>query len=261
MLAVANKFQDQPIAFVAVNSGNDRKAVQSYVRKHKITIPMLVDVDRSFESSLGQNEISLSNIWQVKIMKPDGQIERASVDDMEGAAKAALVGAEWHVSPKGTPKELQDAWRNIEFGNYKAGAKDVGEGLKSNKEQVASAAKRLNDYVQSAITERVVAADEAIAEGDKFTGFERYTAIEENFKGYVFPDGFDDKLASIKEDPVVKDEISALKRYKTAERAFYSRSPLGKKKARQILKVLIEKSPDTRGGREAAKALEQIGAK
>ena len=69
--AVARKFQDKPVLFLAVNSGTPRLQVQSYLRKNRVTWPAIADTDRSFERGCGVPPISLKNIYQVRIMKPD----------------------------------------------------------------------------------------------------------------------------------------------------------------------------------------------
>ena len=72
--AVASKYQDKPVLFLAVNSGTPRFEVQSYLKKNRVTWPAIADLDRSFERSCGVPPVTLKNIYQVRIMKPAGQL-------------------------------------------------------------------------------------------------------------------------------------------------------------------------------------------
>ncbi len=55
----AREYADEPILFVAVNSGSSKQSVEAYAHSVDLTWPIIVDQDRSFEHKADILEISL----------------------------------------------------------------------------------------------------------------------------------------------------------------------------------------------------------
>ena len=70
MLAVARKFKGKPIFFIAVSSGTPKATVASYARRNRIRWPVIVDSDRRVEQTCGVPTVSLSNIYQMRVLTP-----------------------------------------------------------------------------------------------------------------------------------------------------------------------------------------------
>ena len=143
LLATAKKFADKPVAFIAVNSGTPRAALQKYAQECHIDWPMIVDTSRQFEQAASVGPISLDNIYQIRVITSGGKIMSAQASGVEGAAKMALDGAAWTVDPANMPSAMRSTWLAVELGNYALAAPAIKKELRSAGGQARDAAKRL----------------------------------------------------------------------------------------------------------------------
>lgn len=118
MIELSKKFQDQPIVFIGVNSGNPRGAVEQYLRSVRVGWPTIVDMNRQLEQAAGVDEISLQNIHQAKIITANGQLGDGNWSNLSETVERALAGAKWMVPPDEVPAPLKQAWLNIEFNQF-----------------------------------------------------------------------------------------------------------------------------------------------
>ena len=137
-MAVANKYQGEPIVFIAVNSGNNASKVASYLKKNGVTWPTIVDPARRFEAVAGTGEISLNNIRGHRVLDAEGILKPSF--GLEPSAKMAMTTAKWNVDPEGFPDSLKGCWQAIEFGDFVSEAKVLQRALKSKKTEVQNAA-------------------------------------------------------------------------------------------------------------------------
>jgi thiol-disulfide isomerase/thioredoxin len=103
LAALAKKHENEPVVFVAINSGNVPAAIQAYVKQNKVDWPVIVDTSRQMEKAAGVKEICLQNICQARLITPGGSLIMARWDDLEGAVQLALQGAQWKIDPSGIP--------------------------------------------------------------------------------------------------------------------------------------------------------------
>ena len=85
----ARTYEQEPILFVAVNSGSSKQDVEAYARSVNLTWPIIVDQDRSFENKADIVEVSLQNIMQVAYLTPDGDLHHGSWSEFEGTVDRA----------------------------------------------------------------------------------------------------------------------------------------------------------------------------
>ncbi len=245
---------------IAVNSGNSRSQIESYARRHRISLPIIADTDRSLERQLKVGEVSLQNIWQAAILSADGRVTRGNASDLESTATRALQGAAWNVDPQGIPADLRSAWQAIEFGNYGGGAAAVTKGLRSSKPGVKEAAERLSNYTQAIIEEQLKAAEKAIGDNDKYEAYRLYSVVKLKFKGFSLPSDLTQTVRELAGDDTVKKEIAAMKRLDAAKKAMSSPSQSARKKSRRLLEALIATDPETKAGQEAQALLSSQGS-
>lgn len=258
MVALSQKFADQPIVFIAVNSGNSRLDVASYLREVSVPWPTIVDPTRAFEQQWGIPEISLQNIYQVRTIGADGRVQPARADDLEGTADAALVGAKWNVEPTSIPPALKPAWSAVEFGDYAAGAALIKKSLVSNKPELKQGATTLRDYVQTKIDEGLDAAKSAVGSGNRWQAYKAYDEVAAQFKGYELPAEVASELKQLAADGQVKRELAAHKQLTAAKKSLSSTARAGRVGAVNRLKKLVQESSDTDAGKEAAELLKQV---
>jgi len=256
--AVARKFQDKPVLFLAVNSGTPRPQLQSYLRKNKVRWPAIADTDRSFERSCGVPTISLRNIYQVRIMKPDGTLVATSPIRMEQTLAGVVGAAKWNVDPKGIPVSLKSAWVNVEFGQFALAASTLKKAGNSRKPEIKQGARKLLDYVGKKMKKQIEAAKKAEADGKVWVAFRGYSDAAVRYKGYELPRDITATIKKLQASPDVKQEVTALRILAAAKRKLYGKTVSSRKSGFRSLERLAEQRAETQAGREAQRLIDSL---
>lgn len=255
--AVASKFNNKPVLFLAVNSGTPRSQVQSYLRKNRIGWPAIADIDRSFERTCGVPAVSLKNILQMRILRPDGRLVSTSSTRLEATLTQALADASWNVDPQGIPASLKRTWFQVEFGNFSAAAAAVKKAIKSRKTETKEAGTRLKAYVEKKMQAQLTAAKKAEDEKKLWEAYEGYNDATGRFKGYALPGDLPATVRRLAAEKEVQREIKALRTLATARRKLGSKSASARKGGLRMLRQLADQQPDTQAGQVATKLLGQ----
>ena len=251
VLSLSQQYANKPVLFIAVNSGNDPRTVSNYVRQARITWPVIVDFDRSFESTMGVRTISLDNVIQVRYVSSDGAARPGKWSDIPATVEAALEGASWRVEPLGMPKELRNAWREIEFGDYAAAARDVNKYAKSKKENQKSAAASLLAAVNEAMEADLDKVRDDLRDQKHWESYKGLKLVEQRYKGYEVPEVVDNKIKELAKRDDVRDEIDAKKTLDKALSTAAKNSASAKRKAKNLLEKLVKNSPNTEAASKA----------
>lgn len=260
LLETAKKFVGKPIVFVGVNSGNQRMDVQQYAREVGLNWPVIIDSDRAFEKACKVGEISLNNIYQVKLLMPDGKLVSGDWDNIEKSANEALATAKWRVEPTEVPDLLKNAWLQVEFGNYAAAATAIKTGVNSPKPEVKSSAEKLQAAVVAELQKEVDAAKQKLTAGEKWPAYQGFTAIAARFKGFDLPS---DVLLGVKDlaaDETVRSEMLAAKQWESIQKAAANPNPAAQRLAMNQAQRLIEQYPGTEAAQSAQAALDRVNA-
>jgi peroxiredoxin len=166
VLAAAKENSSKPVLLIAVNSGTAPDKLARYVKESGIDVPVIIDLDRSLERAAGVDPVSLNNIWQARVIEPDGTLRRGDGGDIPGTLESAAAQATWNVDPTGLPPELISTWRLVEFGNFSAAAKAVTRFARDRKPNVKAGGETLQNYVNKKIADAVALAEHASASGD-----------------------------------------------------------------------------------------------
>lgn len=258
LVNMAKSFEGKPIVFIAVNSGNARPSVEQYVRGVRLPWPVIVDPLREFEKSSNVGEISLQNIYQMKLIMPDGSMRSGNFGDVKASAEAALAGAKWNVDPSEITETLLPAWQAIELGNFSAGAVAVKRALRSSNDETKESATKLNDYVNAEMQKMLEQAKSASGANAVWEKYKIYLQISERFNGFDLPDELSD-MKQMASDPAVKDQLTAFRQLELVKKSLQSSSRAAQAGAVRRLKQLIETSPDTDAAKEAEGILKQLG--
>ena len=257
--AVARKFQDKPVLFLAVNSGTPRLQVQSYLRKNRVTWPAIADTDRSFERGCGVPPISLKNIYQVRIMKPDGKLLSTSPTRMEQSLSGVVGAAKWNVDPEGIPATLKTAWFHIEFGNFAMAANVLKKAGNSRKTDTKQGAQKLLDYVGEKMNKQIEAAKTAESDGKMWEAYRGYSDAAIRYKGYNLPKDIVGTINKLKGNADVKKEVLALKILAAAKRKLYGKTISARKSGYRSLERLIDQQSETQAAQEAQRLIKALG--
>ncbi len=171
--------ENQPVVFVAVNSGNSSSSVESYLDRVNVKWPAIVDKNRKFEAACGVGEISLRNIWQTAIITPEGRLRHGAVTKIDYFLKQA----KWNIDPTGMPHDLRPAWRALEFGDLPGCVKLIKPARKFF-DPTNAAVQRLKNVIDPRLNARFSAA-EKLDKDDRFTEANAaYRSILRDFDGY-----------------------------------------------------------------------------
>jgi peroxiredoxin len=259
MLEASQEFQGQPVVFIGVNSGNSRRTVESYVRKVKIPWPIIVDEDRSLEKQFDlPAEISLQNIYQMRVVSPEGVVRRADPNAFVTSVNDSLVGASWKIDPSTVPAELQSAWKEVELGDYQRALPLLKRPLASRDDDERTAAERLRDLVLNDLGELANRAQEHEQQQQIWSAYKLFDSISTRFRGY---EGSGEAAAKVKElakHESVKTEQSALRKLAAAKSTGSRGDQRSVKRAVGMLESLVEDFPETEAAAEAREILDRL---
>ena len=258
LLATSKQFADQPVIFIAVNSGNTKQSLQEYLNSVHCDWPAICDSDRSFEKLCGVSEINLKNNMQLRVVLADGSIENSGLIDLAAAATRAISGtipAAWRIDPQDIPFELKAAWRAIECGHPSSGLAAIKKGSKSSSETVSNAARSLLKAVEADIALEMKAASRLQNEHKRWPAWLAFDRMLLQYKGFEIPDEADNLKRSLALDPDVKLALASIKAFETAAKAAEKKNtPAVLKKLRDTIEIVLEKAP----GSDAAARAETI---
>lgn len=261
MYELANKYKGQPVVFIAVNSGNPPAAVAQYAKEVKLNWPIIVDPTRQFEQQWLQNEISLQNIHQCMLIRPDGEKGVGSWSNLDNSVQQVLKDASWNIDPSTIPAAFLPTWQQVELGNYAAAANLIKKGLATKNTEVKEAAARVNDYVQQQLSAAVAAAANSRASGNEWIAYQHYRGLTAKFAGYDLPAEVSLASKELAESAVVKKELEAAKALDAIKKSITTaRSDLARKRIITRLEQLVEQFAQTEAAGEAQKFLAQAPA-
>jgi thiol-disulfide isomerase/thioredoxin len=256
MFEIAEQHKDQPVLFIAVNSGGQKEVIENYVQQVRLTWPVLLDTDNSFAKKFPITEIGPENGMQVAVINANGAIGPGSWQQPADTIKDILKYAKWNIEPNSVPESLRPTWFQIEFQHYTAAAPALKKALKASKEELKSGAQTLLDYVTPLIAEKAAAADAAYDAGEKWPAYRGYAELAEQFKGYELPSNVESRKKELQSDPGVKTELTAMKAFDAAKKLTGSASQ--KKKGMAALRKLIKDKPDTEAAQKAQELIDEL---
>jgi len=258
LLQASAKFQGEPVVFIGVNSGNQRRTVESYARKAHIPWPIIVDPNRSLEKQFQlPKEISLENIYQMRVKYPEGRIGSGSVSKFEETITNALRDASWKIDPKTLPPETLAAWKEVELGDYQRALPLLKKILFAQNDDISSAAQQLQSLVMGNLEKQQSAATQAEEEENIWLAYQIYSRMAVQFKGYEGGDHAYEKFREYARHEDVKTEQNAFKKLALAQ-SYSSKGERGFNRAIAMLEALIEDYPDTDAAKQAQDILAQV---
>jgi len=242
---------------VAIFPGGSKADVNSYVKTNKVSWPVYVDADRSYEKkliALGllSKEISLQNTMQACVADAGGILHQGNWSNPGEALKQALGGAKWKVDPAGIPEALKPAWRALEFGQALVAVPVIAAALKTSDAKVKEAAQALQTSIKEDIARRMTEAKSLADGGQKWPAFKVYEALSTDFKDYPEAKTAATEMTRLRSDKTVTQELQAKLALDNIA-ANFLKSPIKSKQAqgKAFLQQLIQQFPDTEAARTA----------
>lgn len=259
-LKIAQSYKDKPVIFIAVNSGNSSADVAGYLSEVNCKWPTIVDQDRSFEKASGMDTpISLQNIYQARIITPDGQLVNANSQALNQSVEQYIAKASWKLDPKEVPDPLKLAWQFMEIGNFNQAAASLGAAQKSLKDDAGKvAAEKIKAAIMTEFNNTIAPAKEAEAAGDAWTALKGYQTAAVQFSSLPEAAGLKTTMTKLSADPKVVKELKAAKLWLAAQNAANQPNPATKKRAIQMAEQLVKEFPDSEAAKAAQAALDSI---
>jgi peroxiredoxin len=265
LMALSKKYEDKPVAFIGISSGNARSAVQSYIQQNKIAWPVIVDAGHDLDKKADVTAISADNFCQLRVITAAGKLVPVTGDDLEPAVQLALAGAAWKIDPAGMPEKMKPAWLAIEVGNYTPAGPVIAKGLNSPDDATKQAAQKLLAVVQPKIDAALKEAQASLNAGDKWAAAKKYMEIGQRFAGYTLPDNFTTQRAALLNDPQVKTIVNAAKELNSLQHYLGTVKDLNPAQRKRVENTLAQISKDASGtevGKQADDMLTKLdGAK
>jgi thiol-disulfide isomerase/thioredoxin len=249
---VKKEFADQPVVFIAVNSGTDPSRVETYVKTAGVQWPVAVDPDRRFEKSMGVGTISLSNVIQLRMVLPEGKIWPGNPDHMSAEIKGYIGKAKWKVDPAGVPEALKPTWQAMEFGRYDKAGPAVRVALRSRDEKIKGAAEKISAQIDADLAAQLASAESAEKAGKAWEAYKLYADAFQTFRGNAKAEPARAAARKLAGDKAVKTELQAQAVLAQAKSLLASRNRKYQEQGEALLKELAERLPDTEAGRTAA---------
>jgi peroxiredoxin len=219
---VIEAFKDKPVKFIAIAASDSLTDAIGYVKATKMEMPAFADPLGLMEARYGQ-KISLQNIYQCRIVGPDGSLRGMSFD--KESIEAAISDVKWKYKEDGQDPRVARAVEPLEWNQYDLGLKALRPLLKNK--QTAEQAQKIYDKVKSEATTWANDAGKAL-DSDAVAAFDLYTRVYVAFPDEDMGKQAKEALAKLKKNKTVTAELDARRMYDQLDGAFAKAKPTQK---------------------------------
>lgn len=207
---VVEQFKGKPVKFIAVGAGDSLTDAIGYVKDTKLEMPSFADSMGLMEHRYGFH-ISLQNIYQFRIIGPNGNIAGMSMEP--AAIEQALKGVKWKYKDDGYDPKLDRIINALEWNQYEPAVRALKVATKSSPKSLAESATKLMDAVKAEAKGWLDEAEKVKGE-DPVKAYDLYTRVSACFPA---PDDLgkqaDAALKTLRKDKAVTDELTARAMY------------------------------------------------
>ncbi|HYG75471.1 MAG TPA: hypothetical protein VEK08_10755 [Planctomycetota bacterium] len=243
--------ENDPVLFIAVNSGNPKRSVEGYMTSVKSEWPALADTDRTYEKKFDFGEISTSNIFQAVVVDAGGTVHTANAMDLAPSVKQVVSTAKWKIPPAEIPDALKKAWRALEFGQMSVAAPIIKQASSASDAKVKEAAKKLEAVVVEEITSTLANAKAELDAGKKWEAYKLYDYVATNFKLFAEAKPAAAEMSKLGTDPKVKREVQARTMLQKCNELLASPKKTEQQQGQMGLQTLTQQFADTEAGEQA----------
>ncbi|MDB5296151.1 MAG: hypothetical protein JWO31_2134 [Phycisphaerales bacterium] len=254
---VVDQFKGRPVKFIAVAPGDTLSDVNQYARSTRLKMTGFSDLFGVMQTRYGF-QISLHNIYQFRIVGPDGKVTTAGIDLKPADIEAALATAKWRYKDGGYHASLATVIDQLEWHQYEPALRVLRPSTKAGSKAVMESAAKLLDAVRAEAKEWVAEAATAAA-ADPVRAYDLYARVAACFPGEDLGTKADAAAMALVKAKPVADELAARKLYDGVY-ATATKAQLAQKAAfgTQIAAV-AKKYPETPTGKSAAAFADELG--
>ncbi|MEM6552540.1 MAG: redoxin domain-containing protein [Planctomycetota bacterium] len=256
--AIVEQYRDQPVAFYAIAAGDSLAQAKRYVSSTRLRMPTFADPLALMEGLYGF-EISLRNIYQFRVINPDGTLGAASSRLRTSDIDAALAKLQPVHDPADYHDDLAAVVNLFNAGSYARATAQLRRFERSTDEALLASAQALRT-AHNARGEARLAEAETLAEQDPVAAIDIYEDLAKTYAREPLAATARKAAAALKSDERVDQEQKARRMFKRLASAVARATPEQRDQVLAFAGKIAEEYPDTPTGRRAA-ALAAIPAR
>lgn len=252
---VVKAFEGKPVKFIAVGAGDTLDAVTGYGRETGLKMPIFADSLSLMEARYTQKKISLENIWQIRVIGPDGTL--VGVDMDKATIDKALEKAAWKYDPKDYDPKLKPALEAFEWNQWDAGMRLLAPLRRSPAKPLAESANKLYDVLKGE-AEGWKTEAEKVAETDPVAAYDLMTKVTTYFPTEAAFKGAQELRQKLAANKAVVAELNARRAFVPLSAALSSATTEQKTQVLQQLKSFAKKFGGTPTGDKVAATAKEL---
>lgn len=255
--AVVKAMKGKPVQFLAIAANVGQAEAAAYQQQTQLAMPVFADSLGVMQKRYGQ-QISLQNIWQFRVVAPDGKV--VGYEMTKEALDKALdkVKVEWKYKEGGYDAKLDAVVDAFEWGNYAQGLKTLAPFRKSLNKNLAESAGKLYEAVKTQ-GEAWKAEAEGLVESEPVKAYDLYVKISTAFAGDELGKSVAEPLKKLAANKAVLAELAARKAFTQYTASAAKMTPAQKPAAIKLLQDIIKKHKDTPTADKAATLAKELG--
>lgn len=252
---IVEQYRGQPVTFIAIAAGDTANEAKAYLKRTGLDMPIFADKLSLMEKLYG-TKISLNNIYQFRVIDPEGNIVGYSMDKQ--SIDKALAGVKETYAAKDYHEALAEVVAALNLGEHKAAVRELGRYLNSRDEAIKASAEGLSAAVVAEAKGWVEQAD-ALVETDPLQAGRLYDRASDVYPREAFGKDARAKLKEVMSLPAVKSETAARKSFAKMIRAIEKMKPEQVPEMIAYAKSIAEEYPDTPTGKRCADLAAKLG--
>lgn len=254
--AIVQQYQGKPVRFFAVAAGDTLPQAKSYAGGTKLAMPVFADSLSLMEKRYGET-ISLQNIYQFRVVGPDGKVSGYSMDSKD--IDDALKNVELTYKPDDYHAKVRPAVDLFEWNRYADGMHTLKPLLKHKDKEVADSAAKLLAAVKAEGAKWLADADAAAAE-EPVKAYDLYAKTAAAFGSEDLGKTASEGLKKLKSNAKVKAELDARKMYDRMVTAMAMvKAPTQGGEFAKFAEGIAKKYPETPTGKRADELKKELG--
>ena len=255
---VVEAYKGKPVKFIAVAAGDTLPEAKSYAGQTGLAMPVYADAMSLMEKRYGFS-ISLNNIWQFRVIGPDGKVAGYKMEAGDQHLEKAVAASQWKYTDHGYDARLAPAIDLLEWGQYEAGMTRLRPHLKNANAELAASAQKLYDALK-AEGEQWLAQAAELESSDPAAAHDLYARVAAVFAGDELAGKAKEPVARLRALPAVKDELAARQMYGGFLNVLSQATPAKKDKLVEAGQRIVKKYPSTPTAARVSEVLKEVGA-
>jgi peroxiredoxin len=252
--AVVEAFKDKPVKFIAVAPEDSLMEASLFVKETKLQMPAFADTLGLMQARYGQ-KISLNNIYQFRVIGPDGKIRGMSME--QDAIERALEDVTWKYKEDGQNPKVARAVEMLEWNQFGAGMAALRPLLKAK--ATAEQAQKVYDKVKVEAAKWAEDAAQA-TESDPSTAYDLYTRVVTCVPDEEVGKHAKDALGKLKTNKTVVAELAARKEFAKLDPAFAKANVKQKTEIARFCQTIAKKYKETPTGAKAQALADELAS-